>query len=53
MKNQPTIEELIKSGKITEKTLYRANIVKSFIEKKYSLRKQKNDCKKRGNYIQI
>ena len=53
MQNNLTIEDLIKSGKITEKTLDRVNIAKSFIEKKYSLRKQKDDNKKRGNYIKI
>ena len=53
MKKQITLEELIKTGKITEKTLNRATIVKSYIEKKYSLRKQKDEEKKRGknNYI--
>ena len=43
-----TLEDLIKMGKITSKTIDRVNIVKSYIEKKYSLRKQKNDEKNRG-----
>ena len=51
MKKQMTIDELIKTGKITEKTLDRANIVKSYIEKKYALRKQKEEEKKRGKKI--
>ena len=46
-----------RSRKITSKTIDRVNIVKSYIEKKYSLRKQKNDEKNKGkkyliiNYI--
>ena len=42
------IEELIKSGKITSKTFDRVSIVKSYIEKKYSLKTQKTDEKNRG-----
>ena len=48
MKKIVTLEELIKSGKITTKTLDRVNIVKSYIEKKYCLRKQKNEEKNKG-----
>jgi hypothetical protein len=43
-----TLDDLIKMGKITSKTIDRVNIVKSYIEKKYSLRKQKNDEKNKG-----
>ena len=56
-KKNLTLEDLIKMGKITSKTIDRVNIVKSYIEKKYSLRKQKNDEKNKGkkyliiNYI--
>ena len=42
------IEELIKAGKITSKTFDRVSIVKSYIEKKYSLKTQKTDEKNRG-----
>ena len=44
-KKNLTLDDLIKMGKITSKTIDRVNIVKSYIEKKYSLRKQKNDEK--------
>ena len=47
-KNNLTLDDLIKMGKITSKTIDRVNIVKSYIEKKYSLRKQKNDEKNKG-----
>ena len=43
-----TLDDLIKMVKITSKTIDRVNIVKSYIEKKYSLRKQKNDEKNKG-----
>ena len=43
-----TLDDLIKMGKITTKTIDRVNIAKSYIEKKYSLRKQKNDEKNKG-----
>ena len=38
-------------GKITTKTIDRVNIAKSYIEKKYSLRKQKNEEKNKGKNI--
>ena len=47
-KKNLTLEDLIKMGKITSKTIDRVNIVKSYIEKKYSLRKQKKDEKNKG-----
>ena len=43
-----TLEEMIKLGKITTKTFDRVSIVKSYIEKKYSLKTQKTDEKNRG-----
>ena len=46
-----TLEEMIKRGKITSKTFDRVSIVKSYIEKKYSLKTQKTDEKNKGNYI--
>ena len=47
-KKNYNLDDLIKMGKITSKTIDRVNIVKSYIEKKYSLRKQKNDEKNKG-----
>ena len=43
-----TLEELIKAKKITNLTIDRVEVAKSYIEKKYSLRKQKNDEKNKG-----
>ena len=43
-----TLEELIQRGKITSKTFDRVSIVKSYIEKKYSLKTQKTDEKNKG-----
>ena len=54
-KNEPkknlTLDDLIKMGKITIKTIDRVNIVKSYIEKKYSLRNQKNEEKNKGKNL--
>jgi hypothetical protein len=47
-KKNYNLDDLIKMGKITSKTIDRVNIVKSYIEKKYSLRKIKNDEKNKG-----
>ena len=46
-----TLEEMIKLGKITTKTFDRVSIVKSYIEKKYSLKTQKTDEKNKGKNI--
>ena len=43
-----TLEEMIKRGKITSKTFDRVSIVKSYIEKKYSLKTKKTDEKNKG-----
>jgi hypothetical protein len=48
MKKQVTMEELIKKGKITNITIDRVEVAKSYIEKKYSLRKQQNEEKQKG-----
>ena len=37
-----TLADLIREGKITTKTLDRVNIAKSYIEKKYSIKKEKD-----------
>ena len=50
-KKNLTLDDLIKKGIITSKTIDRVNIVKSYIEKKYSLRKQKNDEKNKGKFL--
>jgi serine/threonine kinase 38 len=47
MKNVITIQDLIKQGKITNKTLERVAIAKSYIEKKYSIKKIKEEIKKK------
>ena len=48
MKTTVTLEEYIKEGKITSKTLDRVKIAKSYIEKKYNLRKKEYELKKKG-----
>ena len=48
MKKQMTLEELIKAKKITNITIDRVEIAKSYIEKKYSLRKQQIEEKQKG-----
>lgn len=42
------LQILIKQGKITSLTLDRVNIAKSYIEKKYSMKKTQEEEKKRG-----
>lgn len=49
-KKELTLEEMIQRGIITSKTFDRVSIVKSYIEKKYSLKNQKNDEKNKGKY---
>jgi hypothetical protein len=43
------LQQLYKEGKISAKTLERVNIAKSYIEKKYSIKKVKEEEKKKGN----
>ena len=47
MKND--IHQMLKEGKISSKTIERVNVAKSYIEKKYSLKKLKEEEKKKGN----
>lgn len=47
MKNE-NLQQLLKEGKISAKTLERVNIAKSYIEKKYSIKKVKEEEKKKG-----
>jgi hypothetical protein len=47
MKND--LQQMMKEGKISQKTIERVNIAKSYIEKKYSLKKSKEEEKKKGN----
>ena len=42
------LQTLIREGKITQKTLDRVNIAKSYIEKKYSMKKTQEEEKKKG-----
>ena len=42
------LETLLKEGRITSKTFGRVNIAKSYIEKKYSLKKTKEESKRKG-----
>ena len=53
MKITETLEEYIKEGKITSKTLDRVKIAKSYIEKKYNLRKKEYELKKKGKKKKI
>jgi len=48
MKND--INQLLKEGKITSKTLDKVKIAKSYIEKKYTIKKANEEEKKKGNY---
>jgi hypothetical protein len=50
MKKQMALEELIKARKITNITIDRVEIAKSYIEKKYSLRKQQIEEKQKGKF---
>ena len=49
MKND--IHQMLKEGKISTKTIERVNVAKSYIEKKYSLKKLKEEEKKKGKII--
>ena len=54
---QVSLEALLKEGRITSKTYDRVNIAKSYIEKKYSMKKTKEEEKRKGtsynHYIHI
>lgn len=49
MKND--LQQLMKEGKISSKTMEKVNIAKSYIEKKYSLKKVQEEEKKKGKYF--
>lgn len=49
MQNDVSLDQLLKDKKISQKTYDRVKISKSYIEKKYSLRKIKEEEKKKGN----
>ena len=53
MKKQMTLEDLIKAKKITNITIDRVEVAKSYIEKKYSLRKQQNEEKQKGKKLKF
>jgi hypothetical protein len=42
------LEALIKQGKITNKTLVRVQAAKSYIEKKYCMKKMRDEKSKKG-----
>lgn len=46
---QNDLQALIKEGKITSLTLDRVNIAKSYIEKKYAIKKTQEEEKKKGS----
>ena len=41
------LNQMVKEGKISARTLERVNIAKSYIEKKYSMKKEKEEEKKK------
>ena len=45
---QNDLQALIKEGKITSLTIDRVNIAKSYIEKKYAIKKTQEEEKKKG-----
>lgn len=50
MKNEKSdLQTLVKEKKISSKTMERVNIAKSYIEKKYSLKRSKEEEKKNSN----
>jgi hypothetical protein len=52
MKNSE-LHQLLKEGKISSKTLERVNTARSYIEKKYSMKKHKEEEKKKGNQLPL
>jgi serine/threonine kinase 38 len=42
------LQKLVKDGKISTRTMERVNIAKSYIEKKYSMKKEKEEEKKKN-----
>ena len=42
MINEPTLEELLKSNQISQKTMDKVKIAKNYIERKYNLKTNKN-----------
>ena len=51
MKKNVDLQTLVKEGKITSKTLDLVNIAKSYIEKKYALKKSQKAEEKKGKKI--
>jgi serine/threonine kinase 38 len=45
--NAPTLQQLMKEGKISSKTMERVQIAKSYIEKKYRMKKVQEEEKKK------
>ena len=46
--NPPSIEQLYKEGKISSLTLERVKIAKSYLERKYDMKKIKEEKKKKN-----
>lgn len=42
------LQQLLKEGKISTKTMEKVTIAKSYIEKKYAMKKEKEEEKKKG-----
>ncbi|MCQ2819852.1 MAG: hypothetical protein MJ252_21515 [archaeon] len=49
----PTLQQLLKEGKITSKTVDLVNIAKSYIEKKYAMKKNQQLEDKKGKLYLI
>jgi serine/threonine kinase 38 len=45
--NAPTLQQLMKEGKISSKTMERVQIAKSYIEKKYRMKRVQEEEKKK------
>jgi serine/threonine kinase 38 len=45
--NTPTLQQLMKEGKISSKTMERVQIAKSYIEKKYRMKRMQEEEKKK------
>lgn len=42
------LQKLVKDGKISTRTMERVNVAKSYIEKKYSMKKEKDEEKRKN-----
>lgn len=44
------LKQLLKDGKISSRTLERVNVAKSYIEKKYMIKREKEEEKRKGKF---